>query len=340
MAETQLKAELIGRLETPMIVAKPFIKKSGCWIRVVRDPTTEKYPQLISVSKLVKGERKAPTVLKGFQGYVKVSCVGYNKEKLLSKMNIFLKRRFLGGYTSEGYGRVKWLECMVTAFQQNNTPFKKKFMIRKGLGTNYPEELKQLLIALMLHDFVDTNQHQSKIYLPITIKNEEIRDACVNHHNGEASTNQLLPLIKYYDALASMIFRKKKYTANSRYSKEIGIINFKKLVKELEQNQHSIYKLYNYIHHSKELSRIVESLRYSQNSIQNHLLVMVNLAINDYYDKKLKIREGIISISAGKREELATVIDAEMHSITPMSNADSESSFSSMKEKARNIGSS
>ncbi|MHA1185603.1 MAG: hypothetical protein ACTSSK_01820 [Candidatus Heimdallarchaeota archaeon] len=342
MAKTKgkLKATLIGRLETPMIVAKPFIKKNGCWIRVVRDPTTDKYPLLTSIGKVVKGERRAPTVLRGYRGFVKISCVGFKKELLLSMLNDFLLKNFLGSYISDGFGRVKWLECEISEYLSNTAPFKKKFKIRKGLGTNYSKELKQLLIALMLHDFVDTNLHQSKIYLPITIEDEEIRHACVNHHKREASSNKLLSLVKYYDAFASMISRRKKFSANSRYDKEKGAINFKKLVSDLEQNQRSVYKLYNYIYQSKDLSKIVESMRFGQNSLRNHLLVMVNLAINDYYDKKLKIEEGIISISASKREELSAVKDAEMHSITPMSNADSQSSFNSMKEKARNIGSS
>lgn len=56
--------------------------------------------------------------------------------------------------------------------------------IRKGLGINYPEELQRLLIALMLHDFVHTEKHPSKIFQQIIIEDEVVRDACLNHHNG------------------------------------------------------------------------------------------------------------------------------------------------------------
>ena len=288
----------------------------------------------------MKGEQRAPTVLRGYRGFVKISCVGYNEEKLLSKMNEFLKRDFLGSYISDGFGRVKWLECEIKEYSPSNTPFKKKFKICKGLGTNYPEELKRLLIALMLHDFVDNDFHPSKIYHSITIEDKEIRDACVNHHNREESSNTLLPLVKHYDKLASMIFRRKKVMVHQRYSKGKEKIDFHQLVQNLEENQQSAYKLYNYLYQSNDLDRIVESLRYGENNLRNHLLAMVNLAINDFYHKKLQICEGIISLSTSRREELTTVMDAEMHSITPMSNADSESSFNSIKEKARNIGSS
>ncbi|MHA1185659.1 MAG: hypothetical protein ACTSXA_04570 [Candidatus Heimdallarchaeota archaeon] len=344
MAETQLKATLIGRLETPMIVAKPFLKKNGCWLKVVREPTTDKFPLLTSVGKVVKGEQQAPTILRGYRGFVKVSCVGYNKERLLLKMNDFLMKRFLGGLTSEGFGKVEWLECEITTHQPSNIPIKKKFKIRKGLGVNYPEELKRLLIALMLHDFVDNELHKSKIYRSIIIEDEEIREACLNHHNGDDNTNKLLPLVKYYDSLASLMLRKIKNKANNRYSMNKGKINFKQLVDELEVNQHSAHKLYNYIYNSKDLIRIVESLRFGYNNLQNHLLVMVNLAINDFYNKTLKLKNGIITIkrknykgnistSTSERESLFTVIDAEMHSTTSMNNANSERAPISKKRR-------
>jgi len=318
MAKTQLKlkATLIGRLATPMIVAKPFIKKAGCWIRIMRDLNTEKYPILTPIGKLVKGERKTPTVLRGYRGFVKVSCVGYNKEKLLSKLNKFLNNNFLGTKTTEGFGRIKWLECNITNFERikKSNSNKKKFKIRKGLGQKYPAKLKQLLIALMLHDFIKTEKHHSKIYQEVEIINEEIRKACKNHHNTRIENNDIQPIIKYYDGLASYITRKKPLKTNSRYDKENGKINFEKLAKEIEERQHSVHRLYDYIFKSEELKRIVEAMSYGKNNLRNHLLLMVNLAINGYYNKTLKIKKGKLSLSVSKREELLTTKDAERHS--------------------------
>ncbi|MHA1185868.1 MAG: hypothetical protein ACTSXA_03180 [Candidatus Heimdallarchaeota archaeon] len=116
--------------------------------------------------------------------------------------------------------------------------------------------------------------------------------------------------------LCNRLFRKKKVNVTQRYKKGKQKINFLQLIKDIEQNQHSAYKLYNFIYQSNDLSRIVESLRYGQNNLKKHLLVMVNLAINDYHNNKIKITKGIISISTSKRGELATVMDAEMHSFT------------------------
>ncbi len=335
MAEPQLKKKvtLIGRLDTPIILSKPLVKKGACWIKVIGDRNGEKKPLLTSFSKLVKGESRAPTVLHAYRGFVQVSCVGYNTEKLLTKISSFMTNRFLGSYSSEGFGRVKWLECKIESFIHTKANQRKEFKIRKGLGVNYPEKLLKLLKVLMLHDFVHTERHPSKIYQELQIEDEEIRTACVNHHNGAEHTNALLPILQYYDRLASSISRKKRFKVPSRYNRENGEIDFKLLKQDLEQVQHSPYRLYNYIYHSKELERIVESMDYGISSLRNHLLLMVNLAINDYYKKRLKISKGTISLSASKREELDTAMDAEMHSSLTMSNADSERATTSKKRR-------
>jgi len=143
----------------------------------------------------------------------------------------------------------------------------------------------------------------------------------------------LLPIVKYYDHLASYISRKRPLKTKARYDFKNGRIDFKQLVKEIELKQQSAFKLYNYIYQSKELTRVVEAMTYGKNNLRNHLLVMVNLAINDYLKKKLTIKKGKItikrknykgkvSLSASKREELVTAKDAEMHSSLTMNNAD------------------
>ena len=125
------------------------------------------------------------------------------------------------------------------------------------------------------------------MFQQVTIKDPEIREACLNHHNGEESKNELLPLVQYFDRLAACISRKKPFREKYRYDKRQGAIDFAKLVKEIEQRQHSAYKLYNYIYHSKELARIVEALTFSKGSLRRHILIMVNLAVNKFYEENL-----------------------------------------------------
>ncbi len=185
----------------------------------------------------------------------------------------------------------------------------------------------------MLHDFIHTKKHPSKIYQQINIEDKEIREACNNHHNGEESINALLPIVKHYDRLASSISRKKRFKSTSRYDWENGEIDFKLLKQELEQVQHSPYQLYSYIYQSKKLGRIVEAMDYGNNSLKKHLLLMVNLAINDFYDEKLKISDDTISLSASDQDALVTATDAEMHAFLTMSNANSERATTSKKRR-------
>lgn len=206
---------------------------------------------------------------------------------------------------------MEWINYQVKPYRKQPAPRKwKKLRIRKGLGPKYPEELKKLLLALMLHDFVHTERHPSKIYQEITIENEEIREACRNHHNGEEKENWLHPLVKYYDQLASRLSRKKPFKTEYRYDYKNGAIDFEKLTQEIEERQQSPYKLYNYIYHSKELKRIVESMEYGKKSLRNHLLLMVNLAINSYYNKWMVKEKGKLRM---KREISASVKESEEH---------------------------
>ncbi|MHA1353714.1 MAG: hypothetical protein ACTSR1_00880 [Candidatus Heimdallarchaeota archaeon] len=243
---------LEGKILSPLISSTPLIKKGTSWIRIVRNLKEQKKPIVTYIGKLVKGDRKAPTKQKAFRGYVQVTTIDRNEERGRRNILNYLTQDHLGKKTTEGYGKVQWINYREENYQtEQQEPKRKKLKLRKGLGPNYPKELQRLLVALMLHDFVKTEIHPSKIFQEITIEDEEIREACLNHHNGQ-------------------------------------------LVKEIEERQHSAYKLYNYIYNSQELTRIVESMTYGYNSLRNHLLLMVNLAINNYHQGKIVITKGKI----------------------------------------------
>lgn len=310
---------LIGRLETPIVTPKAFFKKWCCWVKIVGDPLTDKKPIFTPIGKLVKGAWQVPTSLHGYRGYVRITCVERNVERGKKRLERFLQQRFLGNLTAEGFGQVSWLHCTITDYQVIRSNPKKKLKVRKGLGVNYPHQLQRLLLALMLHDFVHTDNHNSKIYEQVTIHDEELLETCLKHHDEE-NGNNYLPAVKYYDGLASAISRKHPYPSFSRYDYPQGRIDFKQLAQEIEERQDSAYKLYNFIYHSNELRRIVESLSYSKNSLRNHLLLMVNLAINDYLSQKLIIRKGTIILKQSRNRQLlarnhGSAKDAEMHSI-------------------------
>jgi hypothetical protein len=88
-----------------------------------------------------------------------------------------------------------------------------------------------------------------------------------------------------------------------RYDAQNGKIKFQHLKKEIEKLQESAFRLYQFVYKSEKLKRIVESLEFGKNSLRKHLLLMVNLAINDWKSGKLKINNGkfyIVSLSASE----------------------------------------
>ncbi len=286
---------LEGKLLTPIITPSLVTKNGSCRCKVLRNLTSEKKPLRTYIGKLVKGERKAPAKQLAYRGFVRITTVDWNNERGRKNIQNFFKREHLGKKTNEGFGMVQWVNYKEGPYKPVEQEQKrKKLKFRKGLGPNYPKELQRLIIALMLHDFVHTEKHPSKIFKEITINDVEIRTACLNHHNGTTNENILLPLIRYYDGLASYITRKKPFKTLTRYDYQNGKIAFEQLAEEIEERQDSAYKLYNYIYYSKELKRIVESMTYGQNSLRNHLLLMVNLAINDYLSRKIIIANGAI----------------------------------------------
>ena len=101
-----------------------------------------------------------------------------------------------------------------------------------------------------------------------------------------------------------IITRKKPLKAKARYDFENGEIDFKKLAKEIEKRSHSAYKLYNFIYHSNELKRTVEAMNYKKSSLRTHLLLMANLAINEYYMGTLNIMNDRIIIRKKNSESV------------------------------------
>ncbi len=137
---------------------------------------------------------------------------------------------------------------------------------------------------MMLHDFINTENHKSKIYIELSISDEYFYQLTKNHHNHAIDDRKvpLLSTLKYYDRLSSIISRKFRWTVTSRYRvSEVEKIDFNTLKEELENRQHSLYALYSYIFKSQELKKVNEALAYGFTSLKNHLLLMVNLYLDD-----------------------------------------------------------
>ncbi|MHA1435277.1 MAG: hypothetical protein ACTSO7_15655 [Candidatus Heimdallarchaeota archaeon] len=295
------RLQLIGKTISPVIVKNRIFFIKGCKVTITRDlnlnskghPT---YPKKIINGKLVKGERKAPTIKNGYMGYVIVDFPG-KATATLKKITWFIKQEALGAYQREGMGKIQWLEKREKE-HTNKTPKKKKLIIRKGLGY-YPKPMITAIKALLLHDFVHTSRHESKIYQEITIHNSFIQEACKNHHeNGKVEQNNwLIPIIKKYDHLAALWTRKIPTTATiSRYDYENGVIDCKALAEDITAKQHNFRALYNFVYYSKNINRFYESMTYAKNKLRNHLLLAVNLLISDFKKGRIRIKHNKVMI--------------------------------------------
>jgi len=258
---------LIGATKTPVVTRKRrFFHKLGV-ISIHGRPR--------AFGKLTKGERRPPKTYRAWYGDIELIVPEHRLDDALSI-------DCLGSFTNEGMGQIIWTE----AKRLNKKPIHvlRKIRIRKKLPTNLSDVQQQLMIAMLLHDFVHNEKHNSKIYTEPTISDEYVYQLAKNHHNYSIGDREipLLPTLQYYDKLSSNISRKFRWTAISRYRvSEIEKIDFNALKREIDIHQYSPYALYTYVYTSQILNKINEALVYGFSSLKNHLLLMVNLYIDD-----------------------------------------------------------
>ncbi|MFW9922077.1 MAG: hypothetical protein ACFFDW_02185 [Candidatus Thorarchaeota archaeon] len=301
------RLRLIGEAITPVIVPKPKFYLQGCQVTICREPQENTrgylpFPRSGHTGKLVKGVRKAPTVKKWFQGFIVVDFPGTNTQAK-KKLNWFLSLEGFGAQQTDGMGKILWLESkeIVPVKKQPKQP---KLKIRKGLG-DHPKIVEQAITALLLHDFVHTEKHPSKIYQEVEIKNKLIRETCKLHHTngGAISNNWLIPIIKKYDGLASFLSRKIPRAEERRYDYLNGEIDCKAVAEQITEKQTAVKALYAYIYYDKTFARFYETLAFADNKLRNHLLLAVNLLINDFKKGKLKVENNkIVQVSTPTSE--------------------------------------
>jgi len=258
--------KLIGFTKTPIVTRKRrFFYKLGV-ISIQGCPR--------AFSKLTKGEKRPPMTYRAWYGDIEFIVPEHRLDDALG-----IER--LGGFTNEGMGQIIWKEVK----RVHKKPFyaPRKITIRKKLPTNLSDAQQKLMIAMLLHDFVHTKNHTSKIYTEVTISDDYVYQLAKNHHNYEIDDKKipLLSNLQYYDRFSSSISRKFRWTSTSRYRvSEIEKIDFNALKREIEKRQYSLYALYSYVYHSQILNKINEALAYGFSSLKNHLLLMINLYID------------------------------------------------------------
>jgi hypothetical protein len=224
--------------------------------------------------KLTVGQRRAPMTFRAWYGNVEFIVPEHKLEEALAIDSV-------GSYTCEGMGQISWTS--LSELKKNPLYTSRRIKIRKKLS-KLSDVQETLVIAMLLHDFVNTDRHQSKIYSEVNILNEEVHKLVKNHHDYDLDKTEfpLLPLLQYYDRLSSSISRKFRWSASSRYRvTELEKIDFDALKREIEKRQYSPYALYTFILKCQTLDKINEALKFGFSSLKNHLLLMVNLYLDD-----------------------------------------------------------
>ena len=216
--------------------------------------------------KIKAGARMYPNAYKAYYGTVEF----YTNDPIP-----VLNLDGIGKFQTEGMGIVRWIKV-----ERGRPPLPRRGLKIRRCLPKLSERDERFVKALLLHDFVSTPKHQSKIYFDVEIEDERVRWLCKHHH--DRIDDPELELLQKYDRWSAMLGRKIRYKTFSRYSLLAkSKIDFEKLKREIEVRQHSAYSLYSFVYNSKELEVIAEATDYGFSSLRRHLLVAVGLYLAD-----------------------------------------------------------
>ncbi|MFX1476612.1 MAG: hypothetical protein ACFFCI_00640 [Promethearchaeota archaeon] len=266
---------LEGRIVTPIISKRTKFSLMGCKVRI-KNHSRRYY------NKINTGKPMYPFSFIGYLGTIELVYQCKSKTQAERKLKQLLEIEQIGKFMAEGMGLVKWqygqfVNSVNFPWVTNPGP-KYHLRIRKGLPHNLPDNIKQLIRYALLHDFANTSNHKSKIYVEPEL--EGLADLRKHH---DKSGDPVIKIFQKYDHLAAIITRQIRSPRTNRYNwASTSNINFAKLAKEIQEVSNNIWKLYDYIHNSKELGQLNESLQHGHTSLRSHLLIIANLIIRDY----------------------------------------------------------
>jgi hypothetical protein len=147
--------------------------------------------------------------------------------------------------------------------------------------------VQALIRYALLHDFVHTDRHPSKIYVEVPLAEQEFLELLQQHH-GE-NDNPLVRVFQQYDQRAAQLTRRIRAPTTDRYNWQAknAEIDFTQLASEITQVSENVWKLYDYIYQNHELAKLTESLKYGHSSLKTHLLLIANLIVQDWLAGKL-----------------------------------------------------
>ena len=270
---------LIAETLTPIVAKSRFIRVRGARGVVSNHPYLDlKAPaqhRCRTTLIMKQGENGFPFHFRAHMGYLHVDFKTRTSQQARRKLKAFLALQSVGQLITWGYGAICWNLQKFYHGQESARPFGPQFRILKGLPPNLSRHERQLVMAALLHDLVDTDLHSSKLGCSITIPDPYVRWLCAHHHALKGHPdNSDLQLLQEADVRTSRYARLLPLQTSRR---KMAPVNTHQLAQQLEQAAKcSIYKLYTVIYNSQELNSCTASKVHPTESLGNHLISVAN----------------------------------------------------------------
>lgn len=270
---------LIAEPLTPIVAKSRFIRVRGARGVVSNHPYLDlKAPaqhRCRTTLIMKQGENGFPFHFRAHMGYLHVDFKTRTSQQARRKLKAFLALQSVGQLITWGYGAICWNLQKFYHGQESARPFGPQFRILKGLPPNLSRHERQLVMAALLHDLVDTDLHSSKLGCSVTIPDPYVQWLCVHHHTlKDHPDNSDLQLLQDADVRTSRYARLLSRPTSRR---KMAPVNTQQLTRQLDQAANcSIYKLYSVIYHSQELNSLTASKVHPTESLRNHLISTAN----------------------------------------------------------------
>lgn len=272
---------LKGMLLTPFRSQKRTFHLKGCkWII--------SQAHRIHHTKIQTAIPMYPFAYGGYVGMIEVSYTCQSLKVAQNKVQDLKRIRRIGPGASESLGLIQWLDGHVT--RKESRPKRKqrgRIKIRKGLPSNLPQAIQDLILYGLLHDFIDNQRHISKLNTEPPIADQELLQLLRQSHAPEP-VHPLVKQFQRYDRMAASMTRNHKAPRMNRYNwkadETAQTVDFTLLAAKIQAivDSQNVFKLYLFVHQSQELELLNEDFNYGHTSLRYHLLLIANMMVRDY----------------------------------------------------------
>lgn len=270
---------LIAATITPIVSKSRFLHVRGARAVVsnqphleLQTPTRHRCRTTLLVKQSVQG---FPLYRRAHLGYLHMDFKAPSMKYARTRVHEFLQLSCVGQFTTWGYGSLQWVGQKLYHTSRPSHQQGPRFRILKGLLPNFSLGERQLVMAALLHDLVDTALHPSKLVHPLTIPDSYVQWLCAHHHNlPDHPRHADLQLLQEADMRASGYARLLQIPTPRR---KLAPFDTAHLAHQLEAAaQRSIYKLYSGIYHSDALHQLIASKAHPTETLRRHLIGVAN----------------------------------------------------------------